>query len=174
MIAEEPQRCRVTAIPMTSPSCLSFRASAEESQRCGENQPSYAQSPQPVIPSDSRGTPTVRGEPTFLLPIPTASHSERQPRNPNGAGRTNLPTPNPHSQSFRATAEESQRCGENQPSYPQSPQPVIPSDSRGIPTVRGQGTFLPPIPTASDSERQPRNPNGAGTRNLPTPNPHSQ
>ncbi len=109
---------------------------------------------------------------------PLVCHSERQSRNPNRTGQpcpqyrspiclsfraasrnlnqTGLPCPqyrSPLCLSFRATVEESQPHGATVSPVPQPPLSVIPSDSRGIPTVVGGPSWTCPDTLVPDPER---------------------
>ncbi len=140
---------------------------------------------QPCSPSLTDTCPFGPIPSSPVLPSPPYCHSERQPRNPNGAGEPGsryrssptlsfraaaeesqrnggnmAPSPNRPTLSFRAAAEESQRCGGNHAPIPKPPYPVIPSGSRGIPTawgnrVPGVAAPFPVIPS--------------GSRGIPTP-----
>ncbi len=105
---------------MPGPSSLSFRAAAEESQ------------PHPSTTLPTPNQPRL----SFLAAV---EESQLHPS-------TTLPTPNQPRLSFRAAVEESQPQGDNRASHHKPTLPVIPSGSRGIPTVRGMqhGHAQPP------------------------------
>ncbi len=125
--------------------------------------------PMSVIPSDSRGIPTMRGShvsharpPTPVIPsvsrgIPTMRGSHVSHARP--------PTPVIPSDSRGIPTVRGRHDCRTQP-----PTPVIPSDSRGIPTV-GETLFPTPSPHVCHSERQPRNSNGGGEPSVPLPDP---
>ena len=69
---------------------LSFRATAEESQRFLATNLPTTNKHSLVIPSDSRGIPTVPINQPSHHEQTQPCHSERQPRNPNGAGGATL------------------------------------------------------------------------------------
>ncbi len=153
-------------LPCPDLPCLSFRASAEESQPHGATILAMHRPPLSVIPSVSRGIPTAWSNhhcqaqaPLSVIPsvsrgIPTAwsnHHCQAQaPLSVIPSDSRGIPT----------------KRG-NHHSHAQTPLSVIPSDSRGIPTAWGNHHCQAQAPLVCHSERQSRNPNRMGEPSLP-------